>query len=83
MGKWFNQAREIERLQQEVQRQQTLITQLKERLGDDAADINEYGVADQERALVTEGQPIKAIKAYRERTGANLLTAKKAIDSVS
>lgn len=34
------------------------------------------------RKLVSEGQKIKAVKAYREATGCDLLTAKKYVDSL-
>jgi ribosomal protein L7/L12 len=45
--------------------------------------INPQGVSDEEKQLVKDGKAVAAIKAYRERTGADLLTAKNAIDSVS
>lgn len=85
MGTWINQAREIKRLRQEIQRQQSVIAALRQRLGEDASDIdvNDYGVVEAERALIADGRPVAAMKAYRERTGADLVTAKKAIDSVS
>lgn len=34
------------------------------------------------RKLISEGQKIKAVKAYREATGCDLLTAKKYVDSL-
>lgn len=80
---WFNNAAEVKRLRAEVQRQAAVIEDLTQRLGLAAGDVNAYGVSDAERALVAQGEPIKAIKAYRERTGAGLLTGKRAIDSVS
>ena len=80
---WFNNAAEVKRLRAEVQRQAAVIEDLTQRLGLAAGDVNAYGVSDAERALVAQGEPIKAIKAYRERTGADLLTGKRAIDSVS
>lgn len=83
MGKWFNQAREIERLRRENQRLLTLVTQFKNRLDDEAGDVDVYGVSAEERQLVASGQKVAAIKEYRERTGADLLTAKNAIDSIS
>lgn len=83
MGKWFDQAREIERLQRENQRLLALVKQLKTRLGDDAGDVDVFGVSTEERQLVEAGRKVEAVKAYRERTGADLLTAKNAIDSLS
>lgn len=80
---WFNNAAEVKRLRAEVQRQAAVIEELTQRLGLAAGDVNAYGVSDAERALVAQGEPIKAIKAYRERTGAGLLAGKRAIDSVS
>lgn len=83
MGKWFDQAREIERLQRENQRLLALVKQLKTRLGDEAGDVDVFGVSTEERQLVEAGRKVEAVKAYRERTGADLLTAKNAIDSLS
>lgn len=80
---WFNNAAEVKHLRAEVQRQAAVIEDLTQRLGLAAGDVNAYGVSDAERALVAQGEPIKAIKAYRERTGAGLLAGKRAIDSVS
>lgn len=82
MGKWFQQAAEIERLQTELKRQAKMIEHLAAQLGPEHGDLDLYGVSAEERALVAAGNPIPAIKAYRERTGADLLTAKMAIDSV-
>ncbi|USR79865.1 50S ribosomal protein L7/L12 [Arcanobacterium pinnipediorum] len=82
MGKWFDQAREIERLRRENQRLLILVAQLKERLGDEASNVDVFGVSAEERQLATSGRKVEAIKAYRERTGADLVTAKNAIDSV-
>ncbi|MGV9188112.1 50S ribosomal protein L7/L12 [Arcanobacterium canis] len=83
MAKWFDQAREIERLRRENGRLLALVAQLKARLGDDAKNIDAFGVSPNERQLVATGRKIEAVKAYRERTGADLVTAKNAIDSVS
>lgn len=83
MGKWLHQAQEIERLRRENQRLVATLTQLKARLGDEADDVDPYGVSADENHLALSGQKVAAIKAYRERTGADLVTAKKAIDSVA
>lgn len=37
-------------------------------------------LADEEKRLLGEGKKIAAIKAYRERTGANLVDAKEAVE---
>lgn len=81
MAKWFDQAREIERLRRENQRLATLVGELTERLAEDAADVDVFGVSADERQMVRDGRQVEAVKAYRERTGADLLTAKKAIDA--
>ena len=90
VGKWFQQAQEIDRLraerdrlQAELKRQTLRLEHLAATLGPEYASLDLYGVNADERALVAAGSPIPAIKAYRERTGADLLTAKKAIDSVA
>ncbi|USR79383.1 50S ribosomal protein L7/L12 [Arcanobacterium pinnipediorum] len=90
MGKWFSQAREIERLRHEKQlllhenqRLLALVAQLKEHVGEEAADVDTFAVSAEERLMAASGRKIAAIKAYRERTGADLVTAKNAIDSVS
>ncbi|KAA8722556.1 hypothetical protein [Corynebacterium spheniscorum] len=93
MGKWFDQAREIERLQRENQRLLALVTQLKaclgeeglgeEGLGEEVSNVDVFGVSAEERQLVAAGRKVEAIKAYRERTRTDLVTAKNAIDSIS
>lgn len=83
MGKWLHQAQEIERLRRENQRLVATLAQLKARLGDEADDVDPYGVSAEEKRLALSGQKVAAIKAYRKRTGTDLVTAKKAIDSVA
>lgn len=58
MAKWFDQAREIDRLRDENKRQMDLISQLQALLGDDARELNIYGVSAEERALVEDGHPV-------------------------
>lgn len=70
-------------MQRENQRLLALVKQLKTRLADEAGDVDVFGVSTEERELVEEGRKVDAVKAYRERTGADLLTAKNAIDSLS
>lgn len=84
MPKWWNQAQEIQKLQAELKRQAETIKQLTSQLEQAGIEvINPQGVSDEEKQLVKDGKAVAAIKAYRERTGADLLTAKNAIDSVS
>ena len=83
MGKWFDLAREIERLGRENQRLLALVMQVQTRLGDEASNVDVFGVSVEERQLVAAGRKVEAIKAYRERTRADLVTAKNAIDSIS
>lgn len=84
MAKWWNQAQEIQKLQAELKRQAETIKQLTSQLEQAGIEvINPQGVSDKEKQLVKDGKAVAAIKAYRERTGADLLTAKNAIDSVS
>lgn len=84
MAKWWNQAQEIQKLQAELKRQAETIKQLTSQLEQAGTEvINPQGVSDEEKQLVKDGKAVAAIKAYRERTGADLLTAKNAIDSVS
>ncbi|MDP9800136.1 ribosomal protein L7/L12 [Arcanobacterium wilhelmae] len=84
MGKWFDQAREIERLRAEVVRQREAIERLLVQMNKAGMrpEKDPYAVTTQERALAMQGRQVEAIKAYRVRTGADLVTAKKAIDSV-
>lgn len=81
MAKWFKQAEEIDRLRTEVKRQAQLLKEFQAKFGAEHADVDIYGVSAEELALVAAGKPIPAIKHYRERTGADLVTAKNAIDS--
>lgn len=84
MPKWFDQAAEIARLRKENERQVLLINALNAKLeaAGIAPEANPYGVSDAERAAASAGKKVEAVKQYRQRTGADLLTAKKAIDSV-
>lgn len=84
MATWWNQAQEINKLRAELKRQAETITQLTNQL--EQAGIkanNSHGVSDEERNLIAQGKPVAAIKAYRERTGADLVTAKNAIESMN
>lgn len=84
MAKWWNQAQEIAILRAEVKRQAATIAQLTAQLEQAGANVtNPHGVSDAEIDLVSQDKAVQAIKNYRERTGADLLTAKNAIDSVS
>lgn len=84
MAKWWNQAQEIAILRAEVKRQAATIARLTAQLEQAGATVtNPHGVSDAEIDLVSQDKAVQAIKNYRERTGADLLTAKNAIDSVS
>ena len=53
------------------------------------AAMAHLGIADEEptypevEALVRQGRQIQAVKAYRERTGAGLAEAKRAVDAMA
>ncbi|QOR47351.1 50S ribosomal protein L7/L12 [Trueperella pecoris] len=81
VGKYFNQAFEIDRLRKENARLLKINAELNALLGGAGID-NPYGVTPDELTLATSGRKIEAIKAYRARTGADLLSAKNAIDAV-
>lgn len=85
LGKWFNQAAEIDKLRREAHRQAAVIEQLLSQLAAAGvpAQVNAYGVTVEERKLVASGQAVAAIKKYRERTGADLVTAKRAIGAIA
>ncbi|VEH06486.1 hypothetical protein [Corynebacterium kutscheri] len=55
MGKWLHQAQEIERLRRENQRLVATLAQLKIHLGDEASDIDPYGVSAEELRLAYLG----------------------------
>lgn len=82
MGTWFKQASEIQELREQNRRQARIITMLRERLKFAGIDIDHEMVDGQVRELALSGQTIQAIKLYRDRTGADLLTAKRAIDAL-
>ena len=80
-------ARRIHRLEAQVAAHEQTIAQLCEKLGieptrSSATTIVATGapLADEEKRLLGEGKKIAAIKAYRERTGANLVDAKEAVE---
>lgn len=84
MAKWWNQAQEIEKLRQQLKQQANIINQMKNQLQQAGLAVNNpHGVSDEEQALINEGKQVHAIKAYRERTGADLLTAKNAIEAAA
>ena len=77
-----DQSAEIRQLKMEVQRQFETIERLRAQLSAAGInpEVNVHGVSLSEQALAREGRKIEAIKSYRERTGASLVDAKKAID---
>lgn len=99
MGKWFGQAAEIEALRAENQQLREQVENLKVRLRAAYAEAGVTALAteaptpsvsaaatelsDDERALVSSGSTIAALKAYRDRTGATLERAKEVIDEAA
>jgi|GEM_PF-3589458 len=45
-------------------------------------EVNKEEVEAEVKKLISEGKKVKAVKAYREATGCDLLTAKKYVDSI-
>ena len=89
MGKWFGQASEIEELRAENQRLKEQVATLEARLRAAYADAGVTALAGSSfpspEAAVPQASgpafPLYAVKAYRDRTGVGLKTAKAAIDA--
>lgn len=79
----------VQTLEREVRRLEALVTGLSRRAGlapHELAELREQtrpGIIPEIRALVEQGELIRAIKAYREETGAGLKEAKDAIDALA
>lgn len=70
----------IARLERTVRAQEQVIRRLAEAVGVDVPHpSDEFGLAPPEQQLADAGQEIRAIKAYRERTGAGLIEARDAV----
>ena len=81
MGIWIGDAREFEELREENERLKQRVAHL-ERLLKISGETIDLALSDSERALLAQGRKLEAVKAYRDRTGTDLKTAKKAIDAV-
>lgn len=81
MGIWIGDAREFEELREENERLKQRVAHL-ERLLKISGETIDLALSDSERALLAQGRKLEAVKAYRDRTGVDLKTAKQAIDAV-
>ncbi len=81
MGIWIGDAREFEELREENERLKERVAHL-ERLLKTSEETIDLALSDSERALLAQGRKLEAVKAYRDRTGTDLKTAKEAIDAV-
>ena len=81
MGIWIGDAREFEELREENERLKQRVAHL-ERLLKISGETIDLALSDSERALLAQGRKLEAVKAYRDRTGTDLKTAKEAIDAV-
>lgn len=81
MGIWIGDAREFEELREENERLKERVAHL-ERLLKTSEETIDLALSDSERALLAQGRKLEAVKAYRDRTGVGLKTAKQAVDAV-
>lgn len=81
MGIWIGDAREFEELREENERLKQRVAHLERLLGASGEAID-LALSDSERALVLDGRKLEAVKAYRDRTGVDLKTAKQAVDAI-
>lgn len=81
-GSWLRRTQENERLQREKRRHAAQVSYLQSHLGEAGSVGAPSPVSPEERQLVAAGELVAAIRAYRMRTGADLKTAKSAIESV-
>mgnify|MGYP000009117772 FL=1 len=81
MGIWIGDAREFEELREENERLKQRVAHL-ERLLNASGEAIDLALSPSERALVLDGRKLEAVKAYRDRTGVGLKTAKEAVDAV-
>ena len=70
MSIWIGDAREFEELREENERLKA------------SGEAIDLALSPSERALVLDGRKLEAVKAYRDRTGVGLKTAKQAVDAV-
>lgn len=81
MSIWIGDAREFEELRKENERLKERIAHL-ERLLKISEETIDLALSESERALVLDGRKLEAVKAYRDRTGVGLKTAKQAVDAI-
>ena len=81
MGIWIGDARKFEELREENERLKERVAHL-ERLLKATGESIDLTLSPSELALVAQGRKLEAVKAYRDRTGVNLKTAKQAVDTV-
>lgn len=81
MGIWIGDAREFEELREENERLKERVAHL-ERLLNASGETIDLALSESERALLAQGRKLEAVKAYRDRTGVDLKTAKQAVDAV-
>lgn len=81
MGIWIGDARKFEELREENERLKERVAYL-ERLLKATGESIDLTLSPSERALVAQGRKLEAVKAYRDRTGVDLKTAKQAVDTV-
>lgn len=77
----------VDALTRELRQLEHLVARLADRAGVDPGELAELrretrpGLTPEVRLLVAQGEHIRAIKAYRQETGAGLKEAKDAIDA--
>ena len=81
MGIWIGDARKFDELREENERLKERVAHL-ERLLNASGESIDLALSESERALVLDGRKLEAVKAYRDRTGVGLKTAKEAVDAV-
>ena len=81
MGIWIGDARKFDELREENERLKERVAHL-ERLLKASGESIDLALSPSERALVLDGRKLAAVKAYRDRTGVGLKTAKEAVDAV-
>lgn len=81
MGIWIGDAREFEELREENERLKERVAHL-ERLLKISGETIDLALSESERALLAQGRKLEAVKAYRDRTGVDLKTAKQAVDAI-
>ena len=81
MGIWIGDARKFDELREENERLKERVAHL-ERLLKASGESIDLALSPFERALLLDGRKLEAVKAYRDRTGVGLKTAKEAVDAV-